>query len=91
MTTTADSSASTTADAAPEAEPASAPESPCGVTLAEVQALLPPTSGVSENTTPDPGRCNFTWDDGGPRGIDGATGPGTSDAELHDLCLLMLD
>jgi hypothetical protein len=56
-----------------------------------VQALLPPTSGVSENTTPDPGRCNFTWDDGGPRGIDGATGPGTSDAELHDLCLLMLD
>lgn len=42
----------------------------CGVTLAEVQKLLPAGSGVTENTTPDPGRCNFTWDDGGPRGID---------------------
>lgn len=51
-------------------------ESPCGVTLAEVQALLPPTSGVTENSTPDPGRCNFTWDDGGPRGIDAAIVPG---------------
>jgi hypothetical protein len=43
---------------------------PCGVTLAEVQALLPADSGVTESSTPDPGRCNFTWDDGGPRGID---------------------
>lgn len=32
--------------------------------------LLPPTRGVTENSTPDPGRCNFTWDDGGTRGID---------------------
>ncbi|HEX7277487.1 MAG TPA: hypothetical protein VF244_08955 [Acidimicrobiales bacterium] len=53
----------TTARTAPDADP------PCGVTLAEVQALLP-GSGVTENSTPDPGRCNFTWDDGGPRGID---------------------
>ncbi len=42
----------------------------CGVTLEEVQALLPPSSGVTENSTPDAGRCNFTWDEGGPRGID---------------------
>jgi hypothetical protein len=42
----------------------------CGVTLAEVQTLLPAGSGVTENSTPDPGRCNFTWDDDGPRGID---------------------
>ncbi len=45
---------------------------PCGVTLAEIQRLLGGYSGVTENTTPDPGRCNFTWDDGGPRGIDAA-------------------
>jgi hypothetical protein len=60
-----DTSSTTTAD-----------ESPCGVTLAEVQALLPATSGVTESSTPDPGRCNFTWDDGGPRGIDVAIVPG---------------
>ena len=54
----------TTARTSTDADP------PCGVTLAEVQNLLPPASGVSENSTPDPGRCNFTWDDGGPRGID---------------------
>lgn len=42
----------------------------CGVTLAQVQDLLPPGSGVTQNPTPDPGRCNFTWTDGGPRGID---------------------
>lgn len=47
----------------------------CGVTLADVQALLPPTSGVTENATPDSRRCNFTWDDGGPRGIDVAVVP----------------
>lgn len=58
----------------PVDEPASdAPEGGCGVTLADVQALLPPDSGVTENSTPDPGRCNFTWDDDGPRGIDVAT------------------
>jgi hypothetical protein len=68
-------SASATTVAPDEAPPAEAPDSPCGVTLAEVQALLP-DSGVSENTTPDPGRCNFTWDDGGPRGIDVAIVPG---------------
>jgi hypothetical protein len=45
-------------------------DSGCGVTLAEVQANLPAGSGVTESSTPDPGRCNFTWDDGGPRGID---------------------
>jgi hypothetical protein len=50
-------------------------QSDCGVTLADVQALLPPTSGVSENATPDARRCNFTWDDDGPRGIDVAMVP----------------
>lgn len=50
--------------------------SPCGVTLADVQSLLPADSGVTESSTPDPGRCNFTWDDGGPRGIDVAIVPG---------------
>lgn len=29
-----------------------------------------------QNATPDPRRCNFTWDDGGPRGIDLAIVPG---------------
>ena len=43
---------------------------PCGVTLTEVQALLPTDSRITENATPDPGRFNFTWDDRGPRGID---------------------
>lgn len=52
------------------------PDAPCGVTLAEIQALLPPDSGVTQNSTPDPGRCNFTWDDGEPRGIDVAIVPG---------------
>jgi hypothetical protein len=62
---------------APAATPTSTPaESPCGVTLAEVQTLLPPESGVTENATPDPHRCNFTWNDGGPRGIDVAILPG---------------
>jgi hypothetical protein len=54
-------------------EPAAAagtPDEGCGVTLAEVQALLPGGSGVTQNDTPDARRCNFTWDDGGPRGID---------------------
>ena len=72
-TTTAaptDASTVTTARTSTDADP------PCGVTLAEVQNLLPPASGVSENSTPDPGRCNFTWDDGGPRGIDVAIVPG---------------
>jgi hypothetical protein len=66
----ADSSTATTARTSTDVDP------PCGVTLAEVQNLLPPASGVSENSTPDPGRCNFTWDDGGPRGIDVAIVPG---------------
>lgn len=48
----------------------------CGVRLADVQALLPATSGVTENKTPDAGRCNFTWNDNGPRGIDVARVPG---------------
>jgi hypothetical protein len=56
---------------APAAAPSTTPDdSPCGVTLAEVQALLPPDSAVTENPTPDPGRCNFTWNDNGLRGID---------------------
>lgn len=38
--------------------------------LEDVQALLPASSGATENSTPDAPRCNFTWDDGGPRGID---------------------
>ena len=42
----------------------------CGVTLADVQTLLPSNSGVSQNRTPDATRCNFTWNDNGPRGID---------------------
>ncbi len=64
----------TTTTAAPTATTADG--AACGVTLADVQALLSPTSGVTENATPDPGRCNFTWDDGGPRGIDVAFVPG---------------
>jgi len=52
-------------------QPAAEPSEPgCGVTLAEIQNLLGGDSGVTENATPDAGRCNFTWDDGGPRGID---------------------
>jgi len=75
--TTTASAASTDSTDAPAATSTTTPaESPCGVTLAEVQALLPPASGVTENSTPDPGRCNFTWDDGGPRGIDVAIVPG---------------
>lgn len=70
-TTTTSSGEETTTTA-----PAAVPEDGCGVTLADVQALLPPESGVTENSTPDPGRCNFTWDDGGPRGIDVARIPG---------------
>jgi hypothetical protein len=62
--------------ASAETPTSTAAGSPCGVTLAEVQALLPAGSGVTENSTPDPGRCNFTWDDGGPRGIDVAIVPG---------------
>ncbi len=46
------------------------------MTLADIQGVLPPTSGVTENSTPDPRRCNFTWDDGGARGIDVAFVPG---------------
>lgn len=63
-------------DAASVTPTTNSADSPCGATLAEVQALLPPGSGVTENATPDPGRCNFTWDDGGPRGIDVAIVPG---------------
>lgn len=48
----------------------------CGVTLADVQALLPANIGVTQNRTPDVGRCNFTWNDNGPRGIDVARVPG---------------
>lgn len=48
----------------------------CGVTLADVQALLPSNSGVTENRTPDATRCNFTWNDNGARGIDVARVPG---------------
>ena len=59
-----------TTDAPAAAPPTTSDDSQCGVTLAEVQALLPPASGVTENATPDPGRCNFTWNEGGPRGID---------------------
>lgn len=63
----------------PTATTASDPDEPdasCGVTLGEVQALLPAGSGVTENATRDPRRCNFTWDDGGPRGIDVAIATG---------------
>lgn len=48
----------------------------CGVTLSDVQALLPANSGVTQNRTPDATRCNFTWNDNGPRGIDVARVPG---------------
>lgn len=47
----------------------------CGVTLGDVQAQLP-GSGVIQNRTPDAGRCNFTWNDNGARGIDVARVPG---------------
>lgn len=72
-TSPAPSTDSTNAPAAASTTPA---ESPCGVTLAEIQDLLRAGSRVTENSTPDPGRCNFTWDDGGPRGIDVAVVPG---------------
>lgn len=70
--------APTTTASSPSAEAARIEEREdgCGVTLAEVQALLPAGSGVTENATPDPRRCNFTWDDGGPRRIDVAIAPG---------------
>lgn len=76
--TAADTSATTSAEPTTTIPPddEEQPDAACGVALAEVQALLPPTSGVTESSTPDPGRCNFTWDDGGPRGIDVATVPG---------------
>ncbi len=48
----------------------------CGVTLADVQALLAANSGVTQNRTPEATRCNFTWNDNGPRGIDVARVPG---------------
>ena len=60
----------------PDAESANASGEPCGVTLAEVESLLPADSGVAQNETPDRRRCNFTWDDGGPRGMDVALVPG---------------
>ena len=66
----------TAPDPQPDEEPAGATDEGCGVTLAEVQALLPTGSGVNQNDTPDPRRCNFSWDDGGPRGIDVAIVPG---------------
>lgn len=68
--TSATPTAPTTTPDAPTTETTTAEQPPCGVTLSEVQALLPAGSGVTENSTPDPGRCNFTWDDGGHRGID---------------------
>jgi hypothetical protein len=68
-TATPDSTA--TAAASSSTQPATdATEPGCGVTLTEIQDLLDDDSGVTENSTPDPGRCNFTWNDGGPRGID---------------------
>ena len=69
-------STTTQASALPAADDEWSDESPCGVTLAEIQELLGEDSGVNENATPDPGRCNFTWDDDGPRGIDVAIVPG---------------
>ncbi|MGQ0615409.1 MAG: hypothetical protein ACT4PW_00205 [Acidimicrobiia bacterium] len=65
----------TEATTATQATAADAADSPCGITLAEVEAQLPGTR-VTENATPDPARCNFTWDDGGPRGLDVAVVPG---------------
>ena len=78
--TTTTTAAPTDASTVTTARTSTAADPPCGVTLAEVQNLLPPTSGVSENSTPDPGRCHFTWDDGGPRGIDVAIVPGGKSA-----------
>ena len=65
-----------TTDAADPTSSTSADDRGCGLTLEDVQALLPPSSGVTENATTDEGRCNFTWDDGGARGIDVAIAPG---------------
>ncbi len=67
-TTTQFASASTPSTAATTA-------SGCGVTLADVQALLAANSGVTQNRTPEATRCNFTWNDNGPRGIDVAGFP----------------
>ena len=66
-TTTQSASASTPSTAATTA-------SGCGVTLADVQALLAANSGVTQNRTPEAIRCNFTWNDNGPRGIEVARG-----------------
>lgn len=70
--TVADSAAPTTTSA--RSSPANT--TGCRVTLADVQALLPANSGVTENRTPDATRCNFTWNDNGPRGIHVARVPG---------------
>ncbi len=59
----------TTAAGTPETSAPSTTEG-CGVTLADVQAVLPPGTGVGQNDTPDPFRCNFIWTDGGDWGID---------------------
>lgn len=59
----------------PSATTVGSATSGCGVTLADVQALLPSNSGVSQNGTPDATRCNLTWNDNGPRGIDVARFP----------------
>ncbi len=68
--------ATTAAGVFPPTSPPASGSPGCGLSLADVQALLPPSSGVTENSTPDSRRCNFTWDDGGPRGIDVAVLPG---------------
>lgn len=68
-TDVADEPTTATSRAEP-ASPGGSSDEGCGVTLAEVQALLPGDSGVAQNETPDARRCNFTWDDAGPRGID---------------------
>lgn len=73
--TTPDVTEATSTDGV-EATATTGVDSPCGVTLADVQGLLPVDSGVVESATPDAGRCNFTWADGGPRGIDVAFVPG---------------
>lgn len=70
---TAGGGASTTLQASPATTTAA---TGCGVTLTDVQALLPAGSGVTQNRTPDAGRCNFTWNDNGARGIDVARVPG---------------
>jgi hypothetical protein len=63
----------TSASGVAAASGGSASKNGCGVTLADVQKVLPANAPVQQNTTPDPDRCNFTWQSNGNWGIDALT------------------